>query len=126
MDDGEDDYEVGYRKPPKHTQFQPGRSGNPQGRPRKSKQLDRMIQDELDKTIVVKQDGRERRITIREAIVTQLVRQAIKGEMKPLQIVLDHLEKHREIEPFVPTEADDAALIQELARNAEGVDDGNS
>ena len=28
------DYEVGYRKPPKATQFQPGQSGNPKGRPK--------------------------------------------------------------------------------------------
>ena len=31
--DGSRDYEVGYGKPPKRTQFQPGRSGNPKGRP---------------------------------------------------------------------------------------------
>ena len=29
-----DGYEVGYRKPPKHSQFKPGQSGNPNGRPR--------------------------------------------------------------------------------------------
>ncbi len=29
-------YEVGYRKPPRHTQFQKGQSGNPGGRPRRS------------------------------------------------------------------------------------------
>src|SRR5215213_6143909 len=29
-------YEVGYRKPPRHTQFKPGQSGNPKGRPRQS------------------------------------------------------------------------------------------
>lgn len=30
-----DDYEVGYRKPPRHSQFKPGQSGNPKGRPPK-------------------------------------------------------------------------------------------
>src|ERR1700758_809031 len=29
------EYPVGYKKPPKHTQFKPGQSGNPNGRPRK-------------------------------------------------------------------------------------------
>ena len=29
----ETDYEVGYGKPPKHTQFKRGQSGNPNGRP---------------------------------------------------------------------------------------------
>ena len=27
-------YEVGYGKPPKHSQFQKGKSGNPKGRPK--------------------------------------------------------------------------------------------
>jgi len=31
-------YEVGYRKPPRHTQFQKGQSGNPGGRPRRSQE----------------------------------------------------------------------------------------
>jgi hypothetical protein len=30
------EYEVGYRKPPKHSRFPPGRSGNPEGRRRKT------------------------------------------------------------------------------------------
>ena len=29
------DYELGYRKPPRHTQFRKGQSGNPGGRPRR-------------------------------------------------------------------------------------------
>ena len=40
---------------------------------------------------------------------------AIKGDPKPLQLVLTHLEKHREVEPFTPTEADDAALLAALS-----------
>ena len=32
---GPDDDKVGYGKPPKHSRFQPGRSGNPRGRPKK-------------------------------------------------------------------------------------------
>ena len=35
-----DDYEVGYGKPPKNTQFRKGVSGNPRGRPKKSLDFD--------------------------------------------------------------------------------------
>jgi hypothetical protein len=31
--DNERDYEVGYGKPPRHTRFKSGQSGNPRGRP---------------------------------------------------------------------------------------------
>lgn len=108
----DDDYEVGYGRPPKHTRFKPGQSGNPRGRPKKSKDVNALIQAELDKTIPVMEDGRPKRISKREAIVTQLVNQAIKGETKPLQLVLAHLDKHREIEPFMATEDDDVELLR--------------
>ena len=32
-----DDYEVGYKKPPPRTRFRKGRSGNPKGRPKGSR-----------------------------------------------------------------------------------------
>lgn len=116
-DSPDDNYEVGYGRPPTHTQFKPGQSGNPGGRPKKSKNVDALIQAELDKLIPVKEDGREKRITKREAIITQLVNRAIKGETKPLQLVLAHLDKHREIEPFVATEDDDLELLRALGQS---------
>lgn len=120
------DYEVGYGKPPQHTRFKPGQSGNARGRPRKSKELNKLIQAELDKTIAVQEAGRERRITKREAIVTQLINRAIKGDAKASQFVLAHIEKHREIEPFTPTDAEDAALLAAyLAPDNKEDDDGN-
>lgn len=128
-DDGDKpdgNYEVGYGRPPKHSRFKPGQSGNAKGRPRKSKELHKLIQTELDSTIVVQEAGREKRITKREAIVKQVVNRALKGDAKASQFVLAHLEKHREVEPFASTEADDAALLAAfLGPNDKEDDHGN-
>ena len=107
-------YEVGYGRPPMHSRFKTGVSGNLRGRPRRSKQIEHLIQKELDEKIVIKEGGRDRTITKREAIIKQFVNRAIKGDSKPLQMMLTHLEKNREVEPFTPTEADDAALLKAL------------
>ena len=122
------DYEVGYGRPPKHSQFQPGKSGNPDGRQKKSKELNSLFRTELDKTIVVTEDGREKRITKREAVITQVVNRAIKGDVKPLQIVIAYLQNNREIEPFVSTEADDAELLRAMSHrtSTKEVDDGTA
>ena len=111
-------YDVGNKRPPTHTRFKPGQSGNPRGRPRRSKQIDDLIRRELDQTIVIKEGGREIRVSKRAAMIKQLVNQAIKGDPKARQFVLSHLEKHREIEPFVSTAADDAELLRLVAGSA--------
>jgi len=111
-DKSDRDYEVGYGRPPKDTQFKPGQSGNPRGRPKKSKNVEAMIQRELDEVVTLQEGGCQIRITKREAIIKQLVNSAIKGDTKPLQLMFAHLEKHREPEPFVSTAADDAELLK--------------
>jgi Family of unknown function (DUF5681) len=110
----DDGYEVGYGRPPKHSQFKPGRSGNPKGRPHKSKNVDTLIKSELDATVTIKEGGRELRITKREAIVKQFVNSALKGDPRKLLLMLKYLEKQQEPDPYVPTASDDAELLKLL------------
>jgi hypothetical protein len=117
-----EDDKVGYCKPPQHSRFKPGQSGNPRGRPRKNRDIQAMIKRELDSTVVLKEGGRELRLSKREALIKQLVNRAISGEVKPMQFVLAHLEKHKEVEPFTATEADDAELLKALGSNLTGDD----
>lgn len=56
------DYDVGYGKPPKHTRFKPGVSGNPSGHRKKDRGLDMraMVQESFLSEVSVR-DGRAKR-----------------------------------------------------------------
>lgn len=81
--DPTDAYEVGYKKPPKHTQFQKGcRPPNPKGRPRKEFNLAELLRKELDRQITVRENGRTIRMTIREAWIRRIITEATKGKRR--------------------------------------------
>jgi hypothetical protein len=84
-------YEVGYGKPPRQTRFEPGRSGNPRGRPTGSRNLSSLLSRALDEPVIVVENGRRRRIAKRQAIVTQFVNRSAKGDLKAIQILLTML-----------------------------------
>ena len=112
--DDQNDYEVGYGKPPRHARFEPGRSGNPRGRPAGSKNLSSLLSRALDEPVIVVENGRRRRIAKRQAIVTQFVNQSAKGDLKAIQILLTML---RDIEARAdPGSADPAAFTEADAR----------
>ena len=121
------DYAVGYGKPPLHTRFQKGKSGNPKGRPRGKKNMSTLLSTALNASIVVVANGRRRKITKREAIVTQLVNKSAAADLKATQMVLTML---RELEaqddgsadPAVFTEVDHEIIrrIQARLRNENG------
>ena len=82
-------YPVGYKKPPRHSQFKPGQSGNPHGRPKGSRNIRTHVQRLLDAPILVKEDGKTRKISRAEAIAIQFVNMAARGEPKGLAAVMN-------------------------------------
>lgn len=124
-DPADDGDKVGYGRPPKHTQFKPGQSGNRRGRPKASKNVDAILEKELDEVVTLREGGRPIRITKRQALIKQFVNSAIKGSPKAQQMMLAHLEKHRELEPFVSTEEDDAELLRALSVKANEKEDAD-
>jgi hypothetical protein len=61
-----DDDAVGYGHPPRHTRFQPGRSGNPKGRPRGTPTVGTNLQDVIRQKVAVTEGGKTRRVPVIE------------------------------------------------------------
>jgi Family of unknown function (DUF5681) len=77
-----------YQRPPRKGQFKSGQSGNPHGRPKGSRNIRTYVQRLLDAPILVKEDGKTRKISRAEAIATQLVNLAARGDPKGLAAVM--------------------------------------
>ena len=83
------DERVGYGRPPSHTRFQPGQSGNPDGRPKGHRNLKTELEEELAERIRVTEGGKERRISKRRALVKAQLAKAIKGDPRAARVIFD-------------------------------------
>jgi len=77
-------YLVGYRKPPVHTRFQPGQSGNPSGRAKGSQNFKTLLNRILKEEIPLLDGDRSRKVSKAEAITRRLVIGALKGDARSL------------------------------------------
>ena len=84
----EETCEIGYCKPPKHTRFKPGQSGNPAGRPRGSRNLRTAIREALQEKVVIREGGRTRKLSKMDAIIQVALNKGLKGDPKGLAAVL--------------------------------------
>lgn len=86
-------YEVGYGKPPKNTQFKTGLSGNPKGRPPGSKNINLryLLEKELERKIKIKGSGEEQKISLKNAIIRQMVNKAAQGQQRSAEFLFKFL-----------------------------------
>ncbi|MHC4406425.1 MAG: DUF5681 domain-containing protein [Planctomycetota bacterium] len=108
-DKAPEDYEVGYGKPPRHTRFQPGQSGNPKGRPKGSKNLKTLIDRELNEKVAVREGGRRQQVSKREVVAKQLVNKAVDGQDRA---ILTLIKLNEELEAAVKAEAASGGVMQ--------------
>ncbi|CAD7338275.1 hypothetical protein FIM10_09635 [Sphingomonadales bacterium 56] len=108
-----DDYEVGYGKPPRHSQFPPGVSGN-KGRRRKTENSAEIVARVRDELVLV--NGRH--VTKFELAIQQTVNQTIRsGKPRDLKLLFELLDKHGgmpEIDRRAETEAGADAALQKI------------
>ena len=112
-----DDYEVGYGKPPKHTRFKKGKSGNPGGRPKGTKNFKTDFEEELRSPIRVREGGKAVVMSKQRAMVKGLTAKALQGDLKALGAVTQLALR------FSPEERDTAAMDDALGREEQEVMD---
>jgi hypothetical protein len=79
---------VGYKQPPTHLQFQPGQSGNPNGRPKGTRNFKSDLRDELSETISFREGNREVSISKQRALIKRLVASAIDGDARSIATLM--------------------------------------
>lgn len=123
-------YTVGKGKPPVHTQFGKDNPGNPKGRPRGSRNADTILKSALATKINVKENGRDRRISKLDAVVTQLVNKAASGDLRAINMIL-HLNRELEArtkpqDQGTPLSEADRAVLEQFVERVRGRDTGDT
>lgn len=112
------DYEVGFGKPPVHSQFKKGQSGNVRGRPKGKQNLVTVINRALNEKIQIVEKGRRKSITKLEAAVKQLCNKAAQGDARSIQQVMSLGDLIGMETPIKTSEldADEAAVMASLLK----------
>lgn len=87
MDANDDDYEVGYMKPPKHTQFKKGQSGNPKGRPKGTKNFKTDLMEEFSEQITITEGGKQMPVSKQRAMIKRTMQKALSGEIPAIRLL---------------------------------------
>lgn len=113
-------YAVGYRRPPKESQFKPGQSGNPKGRPKGAKNEATILHTIFNRQIEMREGGRVRKVSVLEGMLLRFTDDALKGNPKSAAFLLN---RYRLTEGPAPAtgdlDEDDRAIFDALMQDLE-------
>jgi hypothetical protein len=89
MTTGNKDYEVGYGKPPRHTRWKAGQSGNPSGRPKGSRGLKTDLNAELVSHMEIQINGKRISGTKQRLMLKTLSARAAAGDVRAIKTMID-------------------------------------
>jgi hypothetical protein len=95
------DYEVGYGRPPTHSRFKQGQSGNPSGKRKGGRSRVKELERFLDTPIHVNENGRRRQMRPMEIVRKKMFQLAAQGDVRAIKLMLDIeqlVDAHRVVE----------------------------
>jgi Family of unknown function (DUF5681) len=107
-----EDDKVGYGRPPKHSQFPKGHSGNPSGRPKTVPSLRSDLADELQQLHEIFENGTPKTVTKQRAIIKSLTAAAIDNDMRAVTALLSMIRQYDVGTDEPPSEVDIEDLDQ--------------
>ena len=86
--ENEANYDIGYKKPPRHTRYSNGQSGNPKGRPKGKRNLGNILLNAFNEKVVITENGKRKVITKIEATLKQIVNKAVSGDVASAKLLI--------------------------------------
>lgn len=109
----DDDHKVGPGRPPKHSRWKKGQSGNPRGRPKGRIDVRAVLEEELSELIILATPQGEREVTKLQAVIRRLIHEGLSGKVYAIQDILDRAERL--------AKPDEAAASPELPQDDEAI-----
>ena len=80
---------MGYGRPPRHSRFRAGQSGNLKGRPKGARDLKTELEEEVQEMIRITENGVRHRVSKQRGMLKSLVARAVQGDPRAANLVLN-------------------------------------
>ena len=111
---------TGYKRPPRSTQFEKGRSGNPKGRPKGAGNFKTDLLQVMGENVFITKNGQRRAVSGSRAVFIKQLHDALHGDCKALADLTAHLLKHdfdADTRPEAePVSENDRIIIEDFLR----------